>query len=154
MTNYHNHISTLQYKLRHIMSPLRSPSVATQIYLRKIITRGQSIQYQIIHDWSHNRVTDTGTNNMLFQLYKIILDAFKYYEYLIHKNDIIIQQRPSRQPKHSFDIASIKRKHSFHKGHKTYVLTSIRCPQLIKGMIYTSLTLPREITPTSCQFVI
>ena len=58
---------------------------------------------------------------VLFQLYKIIFDAFKYYEYLIHKNDIIIQQRPSRQPKHSFDIVSIKRKHSFHKGHKTYV---------------------------------
>jgi hypothetical protein len=85
---------------------------------------------------------------MLRQLYKIIFDAIKHYEYLEHKNDIIIQQRPSRQQKHSFNKASINRKHSFHKGHKLYVLTSTRCPHLLKGIIYTSLTLLRAGMPT------
>jgi hypothetical protein len=154
MMNYHNHISTLKYKLRNIMSPLRPPSVATQIYLRKIITRAQSFQYLVIHDWSHNRVTDTGANNLLGQLYKIIFDAIKHYEYLAHKNDIIIQQRPSRQQKHSFDKTSINGKHSFHKGQKLYVLTSTRCSHLLKGMIYASLTLLRESMPTTYQPVI
>jgi hypothetical protein len=121
------------------MSLLQPPSVATQIYLRKIITRAQSFQYQVIHDWSHNRVTYTGANNMLGQLYKIIFDAVKHYEYLAHKNDIIIQQRPSRQQKHSFDKMSINGKHSSH---------------LLKGMIYASLTLLQESTPTTYQPVI